>query len=71
MLRALTLLALLATTGCASTADWMDRHPRASAAIVTSVALSAGLAIRHDSRSEPRMSTPLVPDCAKYPELCR
>lgn len=70
-------LALLALSGCASTSSWVQKHPRASAVIATSVVLSAALLIDQKHRyrpvisQEPRMSTPLVPDCSIYPELCK
>jgi hypothetical protein len=62
------LLLAMALGGCQTMRD----HPRTTAFIASSLALSAGMAYRSHARSdEPRMSVPLTPDCARYPEQCR
>jgi hypothetical protein len=69
----ITVLALLALTGCSSISNFTERHPTTTKVIVGSIALSAALAL--DSRGggpreEPRMSNPLV-DCSKAPGSCQ
>lgn len=60
-------LTLIALTGC----ETMQRYPKTTAFVATSIALSAYGMSRDDRQAEPKMSIPLTPDCAKYPELCR
>jgi hypothetical protein len=63
------LIALAITlAGCQT----MQKYPKTTAFLATSIALSAYGATRdHGHSEELRMSTPLTPDCARYPELCR
>jgi hypothetical protein len=72
-MKSLALLALLALPACASTKEWAERHPRTATFVAGSLLLSAGMAYRSHggAQDEPRMSAPLTPDCARYPELCR
>lgn len=74
MKQGFALLVALALTGCSSLSAFTERHPTATKVIVGSIALSAALALDSrggSSQEEPRMSAPLVPDCAKFAELCR
>jgi len=78
MSRLVTTAALLALTGCATVTDFVQDHPRATAAIAASVMLSVVLTLEQNHEHgpvmlppEPRMSTPLTPDCAIYVELCK
>lgn len=62
------MIALVMLTGCQT----MKQYPKTTAFLATSLALSAyGASRDHGRNDEPRMSTPLTPDCAHYPELCR
>jgi hypothetical protein len=60
-------LALIVLAGCST----MQHYPKTTAFVATSIALSAYGLSRDHGHEEPRMSIPLTPDCAKYPELCR
>lgn len=70
-----SLLTLLLLSGCASTTQWIDTHPKTTAFIAASVFASTVIALESRGhgpvKSEPRMSVPLVPNCSVYPELCK
>ena len=74
MIRAFAIIVLLALTGCASTRDWMSRHPQATAFIVGSAALSAGIAI-HSRNDQDELghdvTVPTAPCSAQRDGSCR
>ena len=75
MNKIIAAVALLAMPGCASTKDFIGRHPVITTIALTSVMLSAPTWIHHDNSgtkgTDGRIGLPLVPDCNAYPEMCK
>lgn len=74
-MKTVTILAVLALSGCATTSDFMERHPRASAVIAATVVTSIALSTRGSSNGADRHSSlhdPRSPGCFPQPDgSCR